>query len=113
MSLFNIHSDPIIVNVDFNPATIGNNTLITGIAGNRIYIRGLTVSADGAAVLTFKSGATILGTAKLSANGSFNLSAIAGDDGEPFWRLNLGDSFIITSDAAVRLTGTCNYALNN
>lgn len=110
---FNIHSDPIIVNVDFNPATIGVNTIITGITATRIYVRGLTVSVDGAAVLTFKSGSTTLGTAKLSANGSFNLSAIAGTDGEPFWRCNLGDSFTVTSDTAVRLTGTCNYALNN
>jgi hypothetical protein len=111
--LWNIHSDPIILNIDLNPATIGNNTLIAGITNTRIFIRGLTISADGACVLTFKSGSTAYGTAKLAANGSFNLSDIAGADGEPFWNLKLGDAFVVTSDAAVRLTGTCNYALFN
>lgn len=112
--LWNMHSDPIVVNIDFNPATIGNNTVITGISGTSLFIRGLAVTVDGAAVLTFKSGSTALGTAKLADNGSFNLAEIPGADGEPFWKSKaLGDSFIIQSDAAVRITGTCQYATNS
>lgn len=111
--LWNIHGEPTVAPINLQPATIGDNTILTGAVIGETYVHGLMIIADGAATVTLKFGSRTLGIFKLAANQTVNMSDIVGMDGEPILKGYLGEAFVINSSAAVALTGMIKSSLRN
>jgi len=111
--IWNIHGEPTVAPIDLQPAVVGDNTILAGATIGETFVHGLMVIADGATTVTLKFGARTLGVFKLAANQTLNMSDIAGMDGEPILKGEVGEAFVINSSAGVALTGMIKSSLRN
>lgn len=111
--IWNIHGEPTVAPINFQPATIGDNSVLTGAVIGETFVHGLMIIVDGATTLTLKFGARTLGVFKLAANQTLNMSDIAGMDGEPILKGEVTEAFVINSTAAVAITGMIKSSLRN
>lgn len=111
--MWNIHGEPTYDDIDLNPATIGNNTIVAANTAGETFIHALSVVVDAETILTLKKGSTNIGVFKLQAYQTLNLSDLPGMEGEPYYRMSKNEAFIIASTAAVRITGTVTYSTKN
>lgn len=111
--MWNIHGDPTYGSVDLNPATVGDNTIVAANASGETFIQAFSVVVDGATTVILKKGSTAIGTFKLQAFQTLNLSDLPGMEGEPYYKMAKNEAFVLNSSAAVRITGTVTYATKN
>jgi hypothetical protein len=111
--IWNIHGEPTVAAINLQPASIGDNSILSGATIGETYIHGLMIIVDGATTLTLKFGSRTLGVFKLAANQTLNMSDIAGMDGEPILKGELGEAFVINSTAGVAITGMIKTSLRN
>jgi len=76
--MWNIHGEPTTPSVDLNPAAIGVNTIVAANANGETFIHALAIVVDGACVLTYKTGNTVVGVFKLAANQTISVSDLRG-----------------------------------
>ena|SRR2546422_9072665 len=89
------------VSVSF--AGAGDNTIITGVAGQTIRIMRMLLAITAATNLTFKDGATALtGAMPFAATGGLILD----DSGEPWYIIGDGNNFVINSSVGTQISGT-------
>lgn len=97
----NIPYSPVVLSF----STAADQTIVTGVTGQRIYVVKFVVSAAAATNLTFKSAATALsGAIPISANGF-----IVPEGDNYWWITNPGDNLVINNSAAVAVGGTLWY----
>lgn len=112
--MWNIHGPSQYGNIDLNPATIGDNTIIAANAAGQNFLKALSIVVDAATVIVFKNTTTSsIATFKLQAFQTISLSDLPGQEGEPYYVFEKNQPFIINSTAAVRITGTYTYAVKN
>jgi len=85
----------------------GNTTLITGVAGYRIHIVGLALTADAVAQITLQDEHTSLMDIRLVAGGVIVLP-----DSRAGWiRCQSGDDFVLANGTAANVGGTILYRM--
>src|SRR5712692_2858354 len=90
---------PVVVNFSGS----GDQTIVTGVAGQTIRIMRVLLNTGAATNLTFKDGTTALtGAMAFAANGGLVLD----DSDEPWYIAADGNNFVINSSAAVQVSGT-------
>lgn len=97
-----------VIQTPINFSGSGNNTIVTGVAGQRIKVVRIFFVIAAASNLQFYSGTTaITGLMEFAANGAFVLDF----DKVPLSCINALDSFIINSSVAVQIGGTLWYLI--
>jgi hypothetical protein len=95
--------------------TLGDNTVITGVAGARIRIRRIMLVNDVATAqkVTIKSGASTNLSAQFSLPSSIGGGVVLADapDGAPWWVLDAGDALVINLSAATLVAGFVQYTM--
>lgn len=87
--------------------TIGDNTVLAAVSGQRYMLDRLLLAVSGSTVLQFKDGASLmLGSTPMS---TVPLTLGADPTGEPWFATSPGNAFIINSTAAITLGGRVWY----
>lgn len=97
-------------------STLGDNTVITGVAGDQIRVYRLILlnGVATAQTVTVKDGAsTTLATLTLpSSVGGGPILADAGDTGAPWFVCSQGNNFVLNLSAATAVNGYVEYLVN-
>ncbi len=91
--------------IDF--ATAGDNVLVSGIVGQRIYCYRILIVVGGDTNLTFKDGVgtNLTGAIPMLANGAIALDI----SNIPWFQTSNGKDFILGSSAMVQVSGKLDY----
>jgi len=106
----NIHGEMVDVNVNVSASAGADNTLVTASPTTETFLHMLTLSTSADTVITLKLGSRTVGTFKLLANGSVNMSDLNGMYGEPVVKARPGEAIIFASSAAATITGMAKYS---
>lgn len=108
--MWNIHGESTVAPINLAPASIGDNTIVAAPTIGETFIQGFMIIADAATTVSLKFGSRTLGTFKLAASQTVNLSDLPGMEGEPILKGFAGEAFILNSSALVTITGMVKYA---
>ena len=87
-------------------ASSGDNTIVTGVSGQKIIVYSVAVIVGTANNIIWKSGSTtIMGSCELAANGGYHFESMLG-----IMEAASGDNLIINLSAAVQTGGGVTYA---
>ena len=87
-------------------ASSGDNTIVTGISGQKIIVYSIFLIVAGDNSLIWKSGSTvIIGTCSVAANGGYHAESFLG-----IAETADGDNLIINLSGAVQTGGTITFA---
>lgn len=87
-------------------ASSGNNTIIAGVTGKRIFIYGIDLSTASVTTVQFKSGASTALTGVMTLNAySKGMLPIP----PAYWVTDVGDAFVISLGSSVQMSGTVWY----
>lgn len=94
--------------ISFNLA--GDNVLISGISGKKIYVYRIFLVVGGITNLIFKDGLSInkSGAIPMLANGSITLDI----SNVPWFQTTAGNDFILNSSQSVQISGVVYYQQN-
>jgi hypothetical protein len=99
-------TDQHLTGAAINFSSAGNNTVITGVTGEGIYVYKYFLVVAAATNLTFYDGATPLtGPIPLAANEAMVFTF----DTRPWYETGLGNDFIINNSNAVQVSGRVYY----
>lgn len=98
-----------IIQTPVNVSTLGNNSLVSAVAGKSIYVIGLCVVAAGATTVEFRTGATtaVTGAMSLAANGQLILPFSPGS----WFNTTVGAALTVQLNAAVNVAGIIKYVV--
>lgn len=88
-------------------ASSGNNIVIAGVAGKRIYIFGIDLSTASSTTVQFKDGTTAL-TGIMTLN-AYSKGLLVSSPA--YWVLTAGNDFVISLGGAVQMSGAVWYAI--
>lgn len=93
---------------DVNASTNGDNTLVASASDKKIYVWKLWLVANAAVNVKFRQGTTDLNAfaVPLTAQGSSMTFAF---DGEPYWKLDKAQAFVLNLSSGVNVTGRIYY----
>lgn len=106
----NIHGEMVNVSVDVNASAGADNTLVAASPTTETFLHMITLGTDTDTVITLKLNSTVIGTFKLLANGSVNMSDLNGMWGEPVIKALPTQAIKFASSAAARITGMVKYS---
>jgi len=79
----------------------GDNTIVSGVAGQTILVYKILFTLAGTSTVTFKDGASTSLTGAMSNQISYTLDF----DGDPWFSMSSGNAFIINLGSAVQASG--------
>lgn len=87
-------------------ASSGNNTIIAGVTGKRIFIYGIDLSTASVTTVQFKSGASTALTGVMTLN-AYSKGLVQA--GSAYWITDVGDAFVISLGGSVQMSGAVWY----
>lgn len=98
-----------LTNINLSFSSSGENSLVSGVASQKVRVFRGSMTAATAVTLTIKaaSGGSTLATIPLAAGGTFSFDCM--DSGEPLWETTAAGAFVVSLSSGVSVTGFLQY----
>lgn len=107
---YNLPQNSLAVNANVSFATAAQQTVVTGVATQKIRVHAVVLVAAGATTVQFQSGNNNLsGVMSLITGTPLVLNA---NENLPWFVTNAGESFNITNGAAIQVSGFILYTIS-